>query len=1427
MSTDLTTTLASYVPTLIKRRLAKNPQPISAPASEQFPAALLFADISGFTALTERLAQRGPVGAEELTSLLNAYFGRLINLISRHGGDVVKFAGDALIALWPAQSLPQLAEATHRAGQCGLSVQQQLNAYEVSPGIQLSLKLTLGAGTISAMHVGGVFNRWEFLVTGEPLTRVAAVGHLAKPGELVLAPQAWELLHTVADGTPLPQTNHGPAVRLNRLHQTLPLMNGETVTISPVMEAGLRAYIPGAILTRLAAGLSGWLAELRRVTVLFINLPDLDYGMPLADAHNLMCSLQSAVYRYEGSINKLSVDDKGVTLIAAFGLPPLSHEDDAIRGVQAALDIQAELESLNLQSAIGITTGRAFCGSVGNDQRREYTMIGDVVNMAARLMQAAGRTILCDAATYQATQNSAALELMLGVDLDGSGAIGDVPYFETLSPIMVKGKSQPVQVYRPRGKDRMTVDPKTMNISMVGRTAERELLAEKLQALHYHGDTSVLIIQGPAGIGKSQLVGDLLQQARILEIDTLVGAGNAIGQSTPYHAWRAIFHQLLHLDDLPDEPAGQRAFILARLQKILPAAAGTEDSLISAAAGQSAPMAAWPRLVPLLDAVLPLDWPENELTEQMAGKVRADNTHDLLAFILQQAKIKLIVLEDAHWLDSASWTLARQVAEKLQPLLLVIATRRLPEPPPAEFQYLAGLPVTDQIRLGSLSLPDTTALAGQCLGVEALPETLAQLIYAKAEGNPFFTEELTYALRDSGLVTVTNGRCHLAPEAGDLQALHLPDTIQGIITSRIDRLTPSQQLTLKVASVIGRAFEYATLHHIHPIVSEKAHLADHLTTLDELDITQLEKPEPSPAYTFKQNITHEVAYNMMLFAQRRELHQSVAMWYETTYSDDLSPYLPLLAYHWRKADVFQKAVDYLEQAGEQALHRFANEEAVEFFSQALHLAEKQDPGVVSEQRQAHWEMKLGQAYVDWVKFSEGRAHLEQGLALLGFAVPQSSPGLAVGLAREAVRQFIRRLWPKFNPRPPAERQVLLEAARAHEGLTAIYYFANETLPSLYAAFRSLNLAEAAGPSPELARGYTSVGAICGFIPLHRVAHMYCTRAIKATRKIDDISAKMWVWLGTGMYYAGVGNWSRTHHLFSQVIEAADRLGDRYRWDDGVSNLAIAEYLQGHFTESMRLSTDLYASARRRNDAHNQAWAWRSLVYCLLPQGKFDEAETALNDLQTLLKKDESPIIDEALRIDLHGLLALVQLHRGRPDDALRTAATALDLIARTSPTSYLSLPGYASLAEMLLALWETELCSALHLDKCKLAQADPPTFKFAHQTLAKQACKSLRSYARVFPIGQPRACLWQGQFEWLSGRPRAAQQWWQKGLAAAERLAMPFDVGLAHYEIGRHLPLSHADRERNLLAAGEIFDQLEVKHHYDLTKEVQQCTTQR
>jgi class 3 adenylate cyclase len=444
--------LASYVPGLIVDQLIRdcdNHNTPTVPWRQEYETVCVFCDVSGFTALSEAMALNGK-GAEGLAKHLNSYFSQMVRIIAADGGDVFKFAGDAMIVLWPESQSGDMETTVRRAAQCAVAIQENLDKSIMEEGVQLSVKIGIGFGRVSVLHVGGVYGRVEYLAVGEPLIQAFHAEHNAVSGQVICSKEVWKIISeyfpfasTCDDGSvriDLDLKNHIKLVRKTSKMNTLRNNMSDT---DPNLEGRMKAYVAGAVLPKLNRDSpedEQWGNELRRCTVMFVNLGMKEqhllasamYDEALTQVHEVLRTVQKSVYQYEGSINKFLMDDKGSTLIACFGLPPVSHDDDPTRAILASLLLCEGLYDLGLIASVGITTGDVFCGVVGSKTRREYTVLGDSVNLSARLMQKAcadGGGILCDWDT-KCTSN---------------GTL----HFANLGEIRVKGKSLPVKIFRP------------------------------------------------------------------------------------------------------------------------------------------------------------------------------------------------------------------------------------------------------------------------------------------------------------------------------------------------------------------------------------------------------------------------------------------------------------------------------------------------------------------------------------------------------------------------------------------------------------------------------------------------------------------------------------------------------------------------------------------------------------------------------------------------------------------------------------------------------------------------------------------------------------------------------------------------------------------------------------------------------------------
>jgi tetratricopeptide (TPR) repeat protein len=770
--------------------------------------------------------------------------------------------------------------------------------------------------------------------------------------------------------------------------------------------------------------------------------------------------------------------------------------------------------------------------------------------------------------------------------------------------------------------------------------------------------------------------------------------------------------------------------------------------------------------------VLPLGLADTPFTAQMLGQVRADNTRDLLLRLLERAAREaplLVAFDDAQWLDAGSWLLVQLAAQRTPGLLVALAVRPFVDPP-APYQRLAYQADTLRLQLRGLDGPALRELLRQRLGGIEPPEPIWQLILARAQGNAFVGEELLHALRASGVITSVNGTVRLASGLTEteqiLARLDLPDTVQGLITSRIDRLSAAQQLTLKVASVIGPTFALGTLAALHPVEQDEERLVEQLFALQQAGLLAIESFEPALVYAFKHAVGVEAAYNLMSFGQRRRLHRQLAELLEARRVPEAD--LRQIAHHWRRAEEPLRAMPYLARIGAEALRGGAYREAAASFQEALQILDRDPDSVgVDERARAAWERQLGEALHGMGRLIESREQLERAVARLGLPLPAAPRQVARGLAEELMRQAAWLLRPGRGRSAPGGAG-LGEAARAYALLAQLAYYDGQAVPSTYAALRALNLAERAGVSPELAGAYAAAHLAVGFLP--PLAAVYRQRAQAIARQLGHLPTEGWVAEAQGLHDLGHGRWRRAQAALAVALAVGDRLGDQRRRAEAIAARCLLLAQQGAFATALAGCEELQTLGLRTGDVQVQTWGLLGAAENLLGLGALAQAEPLLADAEALLAENLGGA--RAEEVWAYALMARVALYKELPTLARGLADAAAALLGPMPPATIYALGGVSALAEVYLGL--------LARDATRTTQE-----RAALQRAAARACRVLAGFAVTFPIARPAAETWSGQALILAGCVGFGRRLLRRAAARAARLGMPYDEARARALLAR------------------------------------------
>ncbi|MCC7353205.1 MAG: AAA family ATPase [Anaerolineae bacterium] len=703
------------------------------------------------------------------------------------------------------------------------------------------------------------------------------------------------------------------------------------VAKSEPLEA-LRRAAPQSVATKVLAARERMEGERKTVTTLFtdiVNSTMLAEQMDPEEWHEIVSGahrhVSQAVYRYEGTIAQLLGDG----VLAFFGAP-IAHEDDAERAVCAALDILTSIQDYartlrqrqrvpSFQMRVGLNTGLVVVGHIGDDLHMEYLAVGDTVNLAARMQSAAEPdTILISEQTHR--------------------LVASLFDFEDRGMVTVKGKAEPVRVYRVRGRRKDAARTRGivgLNSPLVGREREMATLRSRVEELR-QGQGQIISVMGEAGLGKSRLVAELrkslvadgvlaeaAQEGGIgvnaplpSSLGWLEGRSLSYESATPYAPFIDLLRRAFNLD-LAAEDLGQYDKMKARVAELLPGSVS--------------------EIAPFLAMLLGLkfageDYERVKYLTPPDIRERVTQATCALCEGLAATRPLVLIFEDLHWVDPTSLDLMERLSALTDrvPLMILALFRPRRQEPSWRFHEVAARDYGHRytaLMLEPLDESNARTLVANLLHIEDLPEKVRSLILRKAEGNPFFVEEVIRSLLDARLVVRENSHWRATRE---IEHIAVPDTLTGVIMARLDRLDEETKRVAQTAAVIGREFQFDVLADVYDV---RQGLDDVLGNLQRRELIREKSRLPHRLYLFKHVLTQETAYSSILLSKRRELHQRVAESLERVDKERVHD----IARHFLEAQEETRALPYLVDAGDRAARAYATPEAISYYSRALEI----------------------------------------------------------------------------------------------------------------------------------------------------------------------------------------------------------------------------------------------------------------------------------------------------------------------------------------------------------------------------------------------------------------------------------------------------------------------------------------------------------
>ncbi|HZQ08659.1 MAG TPA: tetratricopeptide repeat protein [Anaerolineae bacterium] len=1032
----------------------------------------------------------------------------------------------------------------------------------------------------------------------------------------------------------------------NLLTAALARSNPETVR-------RLQGFIPDQLAKKILNARAQIEGERRTVTVLFSDVvgftsisekldPETVYS--IIDAS--VAAFREQIYAHEGTLDKFMGDG----VMALFGAP-IMHEDDPARAVRCALGMQTALKRVNdeivaphgitLQMRIGLNLGTVVVADIGSDLKMNYTALGDTVNVASRLQGVAEPgTILASRAVYEQTR-----------------ALFD---FSELGSIRVKGRAEPVEIYQVLGAKREPTSVRGipgLAAPMVGREKEMARVQHVVETLAREERGGVLLITGEAGMGKSRLTVEMKKRISTLPalacLRVYEGDCVAYGQSA-YDVFLQILNELFQIQT-EDAPTTRRTKIKTRVAELMP------------------PDRALFEILPYIENLMGLPPIERKVADRIRhlepAQLRQQTflaVRDLFIYAARRNPLVLI-FEDLHWVDKPSLDLLLFLFNTVQdePLVLLCISRPADNQAAPQIQRIAGALLNGQftsVPLEPLSMQDSVALIDLLLTTADLPDTLRQLIPQRAEGNPFFLEEIIRTLIDRNILRRRNDRWEMTPGA-DVHSVQVPRTLEGLIMTRVDNLPESTRYTAQCAAVIGRDFPDAILRRIADTTPFR--LENDLQELIGHELVQQTVVTPERQYAFRHILTQQTIYNSVLLRRREQLHHKIASAIEELYPDRLDEQAERLAFHYGESKDAAKALPHVVRSAEHAAARFANEEALTYYRTALDLATRTQ---ASPEVRTRILVGLGDSQTQIGDFDGAANNLRAAWDLTRTAI--ASPAQArqsAEIARRLGRVYERRgkydeamEWLEIARRE-INRDVssgqAVERVRIYLDIGWVHYRRGNLDQAQDWRLRALEISEGLDYYAEMGSAYNGLAALYNLKGDWNRSVEYAQRGLQVREMIGDVEGMSRSHSNIGAIRLSIGEWDEALPHLKRSLELKQRIGDAKQLPLAQNNLGFYYLYKGDLKQAREYFAAARKHAEKIRDPNATCLALNSLAQVDAAEGDFDSAQRLLqSSIQIATDAGVREWLAEAL-----SLLAEVELSRGQITDARKAAERALEL----------------------------------------------------------------------------------------------------------------------------------------------------------------------